>query len=85
MKRYVVVLAMAIALLGGTSGIAATKNEHVAGTSPATVEDTKAPRAEVSDPKFTFDPVMEGTEITHDFSVKNTGDGPLAITRVKTG
>lgn len=35
--------------------------------------------------KHEFEPVVDGTEITHDFSIKNTGDGPLAIERVKTG
>jgi hypothetical protein len=34
---------------------------------------------------FEFDPVVDGTQITHDFVIKNSGNGPLAIHRVKTG
>ena len=86
MKRYVVLLATVIALLVGTSGIStAAGNEHVSGKSPNTGETTQAPKAVIPESKFVFDPVVEGTEITHDFSIKNTGDGPLAITGVKTG
>lgn len=86
MKPYVVVLATVIALLAGMVGIAAAAgNEHIAVKSPATEEPTKAPKAIIPDPKFVFDPVVDGTQVSHDFSIKNTGDGPLAISRVKTG
>ena len=35
--------------------------------------------------KFEFDPVVDGTLISHDFMIKNTGKGALAIKQVKTG
>lgn len=37
------------------------------------------------DPNFTFDQVVEGTEVTHDFLFSNKGDAPLHIHKVKTG
>jgi hypothetical protein len=35
--------------------------------------------------KYEFDSVVEGTQITHGFKIKNTGAGPLDIAKVKTG
>jgi hypothetical protein len=32
-----------------------------------------------------FEPVVDGTQVTHDFAIRNTGDGPLVIQQVKTG
>jgi hypothetical protein len=34
---------------------------------------------------FTFDPVVDGTEVVHDFRVYNRGKGALAIEKVQTG
>jgi hypothetical protein len=34
---------------------------------------------------YKFDPVLEGTEITHDFIVQNKGTAPLKIEKVRTG
>ncbi len=86
MRPYIVLIATVIALLGCTYGIiAAAENEHIAAKAPAIEEIAKAPKAIIPEPKFVFDPVVDGTQISHDFSIKNTGDGPLAITRVKTG
>ena len=33
----------------------------------------------VEEPKFVFDPVPDGTGVSHVFVVKNTGDEPLII------
>ena len=35
--------------------------------------------------KYDFEPVVDGTHINHDFIVRNTGKGDLAISQVKTG
>ena len=35
--------------------------------------------------KHEFDKVVDGTQVTQDFTVKNTGSGVLQISRVKTG
>lgn len=34
-------------------------------------------------PAFEFEPVLEGTLLTHDFIIKNQGDAPLNITDVR--
>jgi hypothetical protein len=34
---------------------------------------------------YEFEKVVDGTVVTHDFAVKNTGKGVLEISRVKTG
>ena len=33
----------------------------------------------------TFEAVVDGMEVSHEFDIQNTGDAPLAIQRVKTG
>jgi hypothetical protein len=35
--------------------------------------------------RYTFVPVVEGTEIRHDYPVQNHGTGPLIIKRIETG
>jgi hypothetical protein len=35
--------------------------------------------------RYEFDPVLDGTEITHDFIVQNRGTAPLTIEKVRTG
>lgn len=41
------------------------------------------PVAVLKEAGFQFDPVIEGTVITHEFIIKNTGNVPLSIERVK--
>ncbi len=43
------------------------------------------PKAVIETTSFTFAPVVEGTEVRHNFTIQNTGDGPLIIKEVKTG
>ncbi|MCX5881490.1 MAG: hypothetical protein NTU74_06725 [Deltaproteobacteria bacterium] len=35
--------------------------------------------------KFTFQPVVEGTEVVHDFVILNKGTDELSVLNVKTG
>ncbi|MCF8050824.1 MAG: DUF1573 domain-containing protein [Desulfobacterales bacterium] len=44
-----------------------------------------APRVEIEKVRYAFDPVVEGTQVTHAFSVRNTGNAPLVIKNVRTG
>ncbi len=44
-----------------------------------------APNAEAVDPNYRFDPVLDGAEVVHEFVIRNTGDAPLEIEKVKTG
>lgn len=51
----------------------------------ASEKTEKAPKAVVVDPNYEFDPVPEGTKVTHDFIIKNEGTETLEITKVKPG
>ena len=55
-------------------------------TGKTTTGDVAVAKPVVVLPEMTFEfkPVVDGTKVTHDFAIKNTGDGPLAIQRVKT-
>jgi hypothetical protein len=44
-----------------------------------------SPSVFVPESRFEFAPVLDGTEITHDFIVQNKGTAPLAIEKVRTG
>ncbi|MBI5588912.1 MAG: hypothetical protein HY881_00370 [Deltaproteobacteria bacterium] len=39
----------------------------------------------VPEMKFNFQPVVEGTEVVHDFVILNKGTDELSVTNVKTG
>jgi len=43
------------------------------------------PSVFVPESRFKFGPVLDGTEITHDFIVQNKGTTPLKIEKVRTG
>ena len=43
------------------------------------------PSVFVPESRFKFGPVLEGTEIKHDFIVQNRGAAPLKIEKVRTG
>jgi hypothetical protein len=52
----------------------------------STVSETQSsPVAFVPEESFEFAPSAEGLEVTHNFIVKNRGNGPLKIENVKTG
>jgi len=69
------------ALAGNSSGSAA---ENPAGQAvPA--DPNAQPDIMIPDPLFTFEAVVDGTEVVHDFQVYNRGTGELAIQQVQTG
>lgn len=43
-----------------------------------------SPAAEVVAPEFHFDAVPEGTQVKHAYLLKNRGEAPLKVTKVKT-
>ena len=45
----------------------------------------KHPSVFVPESHYKFAPVLDGTEITHDFIVQNRGIDPLTIEKVRTG
>ncbi|MEJ2528551.1 MAG: hypothetical protein P8Z39_00335 [Gammaproteobacteria bacterium] len=59
---------------------------HTGKTPSASVIKTSldnAPKAVFLNPKFEFEPVFEGTDITHDFVVENKGKAPLIINNIR--
>ncbi len=48
-------------------------------------EEIKGPIALIAKPVFTFNPVPEGKEITHDYLIENKGNSVLNIEKIKTG
>ncbi len=50
-----------------------------------TPEAEKVPQVSFAENRWEFEPVVAGSEVTHDFIVQNAGNAPLKITRVKTG
>ena len=52
---------------------------------PSAVAATQKPSVVAPEVKFEFDPVVDGTQVQHDFRIRNTAKGPLDIKQVKTG
>jgi len=46
---------------------------------------TQGPKAYIAESVFEFNPVVEGTEIVHEFILKNRGDAPLEILKIESG
>lgn len=56
-----------------------------AGLASAADAPVKKPRAVVPESYFTFQTVLEGTEVTHAFVIQNSGEAPLNIIKVSAG
>ena len=50
-----------------------------------TTDQAAPPNIMIPEPLFTFDAVVDGTEVVHDFRVYNRGTGELTIEKVQTG
>ena len=76
MLTFTATLLMLWAVAGavGASDEAATQDAAMA-----------TPQVALPEAKYEFAPVVDGSIVSHDYLVKNTGDGPLDITQVKTG
>ena len=48
-------------------------------------DEPAVPAAFLPSKNFKFEPVVEGTRVTHDFVIQNKGKAPLFIHKVKTG
>ena len=75
--------AVLLMFLAAPLAVAASNETTVA--KPADNNSVDTPAAVVPKLHHEFEPVVDGTEITHDFTIKNTGKGPLLIQQVKTG
>jgi hypothetical protein len=80
------ILAVAAALFtGGTAAASDQATVKDQGAEATEAARAKLPNIVIPQASFAFEPVVDGTEVTHDFPIKNTGDGELSIKRVKTG
>lgn len=77
MKYGLLLMTVLLALWTGMAAAVGATDTHTAATEP--------PNAVFGELKYEFDKVVDGTQVTHDFTVKNTGKGILEISRVKTG
>jgi hypothetical protein len=89
MKSRIFAVTAALVMIGVTTVAAGNPDEaapSAASNQPSAVAATAGqPHVEFPELNFEFKPVVDGTTITHEFPVKNTGQGPLAIRKVKTG
>ncbi len=78
MKEYKIVLAVLFiyCVIFSSTGFCGEKDVST---------DGKVPKAEFPELLYTFNEVLEGDDILHDFIVKNVGDAVLEITKVKPG
>lgn len=83
--RTLAFTATLVTLWTAAATVGASDGKDVISQSPSTAAVTATPSVVLPELQYKFDPVVDGTEVTHDFTIKNTGDGPLAITQVKTG
>jgi hypothetical protein len=47
-------------------------------------EEKNRPEAYFPENTFIFDKILEGTDVTHDFVIKNKGNAPLTVEKVKS-
>ncbi len=89
MKFRMLALTAALVVLWTAAATAGASDQatgkEATGQTPPAVAATATPDAVLPELKFEFDPVVDGTEVTHDFAIQNAGKEPLAITQVKTG
>jgi hypothetical protein len=71
--KYKIIVLLTIAILFAGNAIATEEK------SPA------APSAFIVQPEYTFDPVVDGTQVMHDYVIQNKGAEILEIQKVKTG
>ena len=56
-----------------------------AAASTAGPGQSAVPRTELPQATFAFGKVVEGATVVHEFTIRNVGDAPLHIKKVRTG
>ncbi|MBR9987708.1 MAG: DUF1573 domain-containing protein [Desulfosarcina sp.] len=74
-----------VMLLAAATATCASEDKDSTVQASSAVTAIQKPVVELPELKHEFDAVVDGTQITHGFTIKNSGDAPLAITQVKTG
>lgn len=83
--RLFALTATLVMMWSATATTVASDETDAAGQAQSAIATAEKPGATLSELEYKFEPVVDGSQITHDFPIKNTGSGPLAITKVKTG
>ena len=83
--RMLAFTATIVMLLAAAAFTSASEDKDSTAQGPSAVEAIEKPGVMLPELKYEFDPVVDGTQVTHDFVINNTGDGMLAIAQVKTG
>ena len=84
-KRYGVCLVVAGVLAAASASVAAQKPQEVGPVMPAPTQPASSqpsgppPRMELSARAFDFGEVWQGVPATKEFTIKNTGEGPLTV------
>lgn len=52
---------------------------------PSSPAPQGTPSGAVTDPGYTFAPVIEGDKVAHEFTLTNSGSAPLEIRKIETG
>lgn len=80
-----IALAASLALRHGACAAEPREASSRQGGQPAQAAPRQSPAIQVLDKAFDFGEVLEGAEVTHVFTVKNTGEAMLQITQVRPG
>lgn len=79
------VLIVCLWVTGAHAADPAGKNQKSKVPETTTPSQKDAPSIQFPETVFEFGEVMEGTDVIHDFIVKNTGKGTLQIDQVRPG
>ncbi len=83
--RVLAFTATLVMMWAAAANTGASDSKDSTAQEPSAVAAMQKPGVVLPELKYEFDPVVDGTQVTHDFAIKNTGNGSLAITQVKTG
>lgn len=85
MKRAILTILITTLSILACFSPALAGNSSEAGGETAPADPGAPPDIMIPNPLFTFETVVDGTEVVHDFQVYNRGKGDLAIQKVQTG
>ena len=83
---YFLTGSFSMGVYAGESSEKRVKNNHTVKTDgQGHTPDEKQPRVAFDSTTFDAGEVWQGSEVTHDFTVRNIGNAALTITRLKSG
>lgn len=85
MLAFTTMLVLLWAAAISTSASDQSSGNDSANQEPSPVATAEKSGVVIPEVKFKFDAVVDGTQVQHDFRIKNTSKAPLDIKQVKTG